>query len=167
MIPLPSRSPFTGGEIVVTRFYCPESDTSVEGQFAVTSPFAQLSVEQVEFIELFVRSEGRISRMEGELGLSYPTIRSRLKEIVEALGYEAHDESADDEASSNASANSSDGQSVERIAVENINVEPEEQAAKRNQRSRTLSAQERQRVIKALDEGKIDFDEAMRQINQA
>ncbi len=26
--------------------------------------------------------------MEGELGLSYPTIRSRLHEIIRALGYE-------------------------------------------------------------------------------
>ena len=42
MIPLPSRSPFTGGEIIVTRFYCPESNSSVEGQFTVENPFAQL-----------------------------------------------------------------------------------------------------------------------------
>ena len=36
---LPIRSPFDGGEIVVTRFYCPGSDTTVEGRFAVVSPF--------------------------------------------------------------------------------------------------------------------------------
>jgi len=35
-----------------------------------------------------VRCEGKISRMEGEIGLSYPTIRSRLHEIIRSLGYE-------------------------------------------------------------------------------
>lgn len=85
---LPSRSPFDGGEIVVTRFYCPGSDTSVEGNFAVHIPFAQLTPEQLRFVEVFLRNEGKLSRMEGEIGLSYPTLRSRLHEIIRALGHE-------------------------------------------------------------------------------
>lgn len=88
MIPLPSKSPFSGGEIIVTRFYCPDTDVSVEGRFSVSTPFPQLSPEQLEFIEVFVRNEGKINRMEGELGMSYPTIRSRLREVVRALGYD-------------------------------------------------------------------------------
>ena len=36
----------------------------------------------------FVRCEGKINRMEQELGLSYPTIRNRLHEVVRALGFE-------------------------------------------------------------------------------
>ena len=89
MLPLPKRCPLTGGEIVVTRFYCPDADVSVEGRFAVEQPpFAQLAPEQVKFIETFVRNEGKLNRMEDELGLSYPTIRSRLHEIIRALGYE-------------------------------------------------------------------------------
>jgi hypothetical protein len=94
MIPLPARSPFTGGEIIVTRFYCPDSDVTVEGRFSVTHPFAQLTPEQLEFVELFVRSEGRISRMEGELEMSYPTIRNRLREIIRAMGHEPGEEEA-------------------------------------------------------------------------
>jgi hypothetical protein len=85
---LPVRSPFDGGEIVVTRFYCPGSDISVEGRFAVVSPFPQLSPEQLHFVETFLRCEGKLSRMEGELNLSYPTLRSRLHDIIRALGYE-------------------------------------------------------------------------------
>ncbi len=88
MIPLPTKSPFDNGEIIVTRFYCPDSDITIEGRFAVVAPFAQLTVEQLQFVEIFVRCEGKLSRMEGELGLSYPTIRSRLHEIIRALGYE-------------------------------------------------------------------------------
>lgn len=88
MIPLPTRSPFSGGEIIVTRFYCPDTDVTVEGRFSVSAPFAQLTPEQLQFIEIFVRNEGRISRMECELGMSYPTIRSRLREIIRDMGYE-------------------------------------------------------------------------------
>jgi hypothetical protein len=89
MLPLPRRCPLTGGPIVVTRFYCPDADVSVEGRFAVeTPPFAQLAPEQLRFVEVFVRNEGKLNRMEDELGLSYPTIRSRLHEIIRALGYE-------------------------------------------------------------------------------
>ena len=39
-------------------------------------------------METFVRCEGKITRMEQELELSYPTIRNRLHEIIRALGYE-------------------------------------------------------------------------------
>jgi hypothetical protein len=42
----------------------------------------------LEFIFTFVRCEGRINRMEQELGVSYPTIRNRLNEVIRALGYE-------------------------------------------------------------------------------
>jgi hypothetical protein len=91
---LPARSPFDGGEIVVTRFYCPGSDTTVEGRFAVASPFPQLSPEQLYFVETFLRCEGKLSRMEGELNLSYPTLRSRLHDIIRALGYEPGKEEA-------------------------------------------------------------------------
>ena len=89
MQPLPTRCPLTGGEIIVTRIYCPDADVTIEGRFAVAEPpFAQLSPEQLKFVEVFVRNEGKLNRMEDELGLSYPTIRSRLHEIIRALGYE-------------------------------------------------------------------------------
>jgi hypothetical protein len=52
------------------------------------APFPQLSAEQLQFVETFLRCEGKLSRMEGELGISYPTVRNRLHEIIHALGYE-------------------------------------------------------------------------------
>jgi hypothetical protein len=42
----------------------------------------------LDFIVTFVRCEGKINRMEQELGLSYPTIRNRLHEVIRALGFE-------------------------------------------------------------------------------
>ncbi len=84
---LPSQCPICGSEVVVTRFQCDRCDVTIEGRFAV-SRFARLSDEQLRFVETFIRCEGKISRMEAELDLSYPTIRARLHEVIRALGYE-------------------------------------------------------------------------------
>jgi hypothetical protein len=84
---LPTKCPLCGGEVTVTRIYCRECDTTLEGRFA-GGPFSGLTPEQLAFIETFVRCEGKITRMEVELGLSYPTIRNRLHEVIRALGYE-------------------------------------------------------------------------------
>ncbi|MBN1145933.1 MAG: DUF2089 domain-containing protein [Anaerolineales bacterium] len=84
---IPSKCPLCGGEILVTRLYCRDCDTTIEGRFA-GAPFSQLTTEQMLFIETFVRCEGKITRMEDEIGLSYPTIRNRLHEVIRALGYE-------------------------------------------------------------------------------
>ncbi|HEX7975053.1 MAG TPA: DUF2089 domain-containing protein [Anaerolineales bacterium] len=84
---LPTRCPICGGEITVTRIYCQDCDTTIEGRFT-GGPFSQFTQEQLDFVETFVRCEGKINRMEDEIGLSYPTIRNRLQEIIRALGYE-------------------------------------------------------------------------------
>lgn len=84
---LPTRCPLCDGEITVTRIYCRDCDSTIEGRF-YGGPFSDLTQEQLEFVEIFVRNEGKIKRMEEELDLSYPTIRNRLHEVIRALGYE-------------------------------------------------------------------------------
>lgn len=84
---LPTRCPICGGEVTVTRIYCRECDSTIEGRFTAGS-FAHLTPDQLAFIEAFVRCEGRIKRLETELGLSYPTIRKNLHEVIRAMGYE-------------------------------------------------------------------------------
>jgi len=95
MLPLPTQCPLTGGPIIVTRLYCPDSGLTIEGEFAITLPFGQLSPEQLRFVEIFVRCEGKLNRMEEELKLSYPTIRTRLHEVIRALGHEPRREEAE------------------------------------------------------------------------
>jgi hypothetical protein len=87
MRPAPTRCPICQAELSVVRLHCHACDTTIEGQFA-PGQFANLSPEQMEFVFTFVRCEGKINRMEQELGLSYPTIRNRLHEVIRALGYE-------------------------------------------------------------------------------
>jgi hypothetical protein len=86
---LPNQCPICSNEeLTITGFYCRECDTRVEGRFVTNAPFAQLTTEQLVFVETFVRCEGKFNRMESELGLSYPTLRSRLYEIIRAMGHE-------------------------------------------------------------------------------
>lgn len=104
MNPLPTKCPVCGGDLVVTRLHCPSCETTLEGSFAPGGnrlqeafspeqlrsllPFSRLNKDQLYFILTFVRCEGRFNRMEEELGLSYPTLRSRLDEIIRAMGFE-------------------------------------------------------------------------------
>ncbi len=59
---------------------CDACDIKVEGPFELNE-FATLSGEDLHLLRIFVLSEGRIRDMEAPLGLSYPTIRTRLKAL--------------------------------------------------------------------------------------
>jgi hypothetical protein len=72
----------------VTRLHCDSCDSALEGCFD-TCRFCQLSQEQQVFVEVFLKGRGNIKEVERELGISYPTVRSRLDSILEALGYQA------------------------------------------------------------------------------
>jgi hypothetical protein len=47
-----------------------------------------LNADQMVFVETFIRCEGKLNRVEKELGMSYPTLRARLTEIIRAMGYQ-------------------------------------------------------------------------------
>jgi hypothetical protein len=82
-----TRCPVCDNELTITRLHCLACDTTLEGRFS-GGPFSHLSSDQLDFIETFIRCEGKITRMEMELGLSYPTIRNRLHDVIRVLGYE-------------------------------------------------------------------------------
>ena len=46
---------------------------------------ARLPVAEREFVELFVRSSGSLKAVAQKLGISYPTVRSRLDKVIAAL----------------------------------------------------------------------------------
>jgi len=83
----PTRCPICQNELTLTRLHCEACDTTLDGRF-VGGPFAHLTREQLDFVLTFIRCEGKLNRVETELGLSYPTLRNRLHEIIRALGYE-------------------------------------------------------------------------------
>jgi hypothetical protein len=72
----------------------------LEGHFNLGRLY-HLNREQLEFVEIFIRCEGKITRVEQEMGMSYPAVRARLNDVIRALGYEVgetdREELSDDE----------------------------------------------------------------------
>ena len=85
--------PVCGERLTVTRLHCRSCSTSIEGQFD-PGRLGRLSAEQLDFVETFVRCEGKLNRMEREMGLSYPTLRSRLTDVIRRMGYTVGPEAA-------------------------------------------------------------------------
>lgn len=63
----------------------------MEGRFELL-PFHQLDAEEVQFLSYFLQYWGNLSRLARELGISYPTVRVRYRQILEKLGLEGTDE---------------------------------------------------------------------------
>jgi hypothetical protein len=80
------RCPVCNGELAVTRLHCVSCGTSVEGEFSL-GPLQRLNQDQIRFIEAFIRARGSLKDVGLELNMSYPTVNSRLNDILLALGY--------------------------------------------------------------------------------
>jgi hypothetical protein len=81
-----SKCPVCSSRLKATRLKCDGCSTVVENQFEL-SKFDYLNSEQLSFIEVFLKSRGNIKDVEKELGISYPTVRAKLDEVIVALGY--------------------------------------------------------------------------------
>ncbi len=84
--PLLTNCPVCSKQLKITKLQCNHCQTTVENEFEV-SKLAALGHEQLHFIEVFLKSRGNIKEVEKELGISYPTVRGKLDEIISALGY--------------------------------------------------------------------------------
>lgn len=80
------RCPICQSELSVTRLHCRSCGTSVEGAFSL-GPLQRLNGEQIQFVEAFIRNRGSLKDVGGELNMSYPTVNSRLNDILMAMGY--------------------------------------------------------------------------------
>ena len=85
MYPIITRDPVSGNELIVTRLECPQSGVVIEGQFSL-GWIGRLTREQLDFVELLVKNRGNIQKLAAEMDIAYNTARSRLDEIVTALG---------------------------------------------------------------------------------
>jgi len=80
--------PVCGGPLHITRLECNACGTALEGHFLLNR-LSRLTTEQLNFLESFIKNRGVIKDIEVDLGISYPTVKSRLEEVTRALGYSA------------------------------------------------------------------------------
>ncbi len=81
---LPYKDPVSGSDLYVSELTSEESGVTIRGKFAVPR-YSKLDKENAKFLDLFLRCRGMLNAMEKELGISYPTVRGRLENLLVAL----------------------------------------------------------------------------------
>ena len=84
--PVIGRCPICSESLRVVRLECQACGTRLEGDFTL-GRFHALGAEQLKFLGTFIRARGNFKDVERELGISYPTVRSRLDAVIRALGF--------------------------------------------------------------------------------
>lgn len=79
--------------LTITEVTCDACGTQVRSRYR-PCPFCALNDEEQTFLLLFVRSRGNLKDVEKTLGVSYPTVRAKLDEIVDRLTPAAQPEAA-------------------------------------------------------------------------
>ena len=118
-----STCPVCSNELAVTRLQCRSCGTSLEGDFSV-GRFGRLTRDQLTLLESFLRSRGNLREMERELGISYPTVRSRVEALVRALGFGPRADADDaDEAIAEPAAGRTREEILEAVARHEMSAE--------------------------------------------
>jgi hypothetical protein len=76
--------PSCGGALEIGEVHCTVCNTQVHARYRPCD-FCALTEEQSTFLRLFVTSRGNLSEIEKRLGVSYPTVRAKLDEVIERL----------------------------------------------------------------------------------
>src|SRR5947209_2125056 len=84
MQPIGNECPYCKAAMAVTQMTCSRCQVAVSAAFPM-SRLADLPVEHQRFIEMFVLAGGNLKEIAEQVGVSYPTIRSRLDKVIEAL----------------------------------------------------------------------------------
>jgi len=82
------KCPICDAQLRVTELTCPECSTRIVSDLT-TCPFCNLPSEALAFLWAFLKARGNIKEVEKDLGISYPTVRKRLDELLTYLGLDA------------------------------------------------------------------------------
>ncbi|MCK5128904.1 MAG: DUF2089 domain-containing protein [Clostridiales bacterium] len=83
--PIPDDCPVCSGNYVVSQLRCSSCGTKLEGNFS-TGAFSNLDEKQLLFITAFLSNRGNIQNTGKQLGISYPTVKSRLDNALKTMG---------------------------------------------------------------------------------
>ncbi|MCY4014943.1 MAG: DUF2089 family protein [Gammaproteobacteria bacterium] len=128
--------PACDGRLIPRELACKDCGLVVQTRFK-GNEFVGLDDDNLHLLRIFVACEGRIRDMERALGVSYPTVKSRLARLRRALG------------------------TVEPVAEtpDPPRDEPPRRAARRDREGPAA-------VLDRLEAGEIDFEEALQSIKR-
>ncbi|MBL7034028.1 MAG: DUF2089 domain-containing protein [Candidatus Delongbacteria bacterium] len=81
------KCPVCDSRMVISSYACSACGSGVTGSFP-PRVFDVLGEEEEDFVITFLICSGSIKQVEKRLRISYPTVKSRLRRIVEQLGKE-------------------------------------------------------------------------------
>jgi hypothetical protein len=87
------RCPICDTRLRVTELTCPSCKTRIVSDLE-TCPFCNLRPDALAFLWAFLKARGNIKEVEKDLGISYPTVRKRLDELLTSLGLEPGEDGA-------------------------------------------------------------------------
>lgn len=90
----PRDCPVCGENLAITRLGCDECGTELSGAFAGCD-FCSLGAEERDVLWVFLASRGNVKEVERHLGVSYPTARARVDQMLQALGIDPPAERAE------------------------------------------------------------------------
>ncbi len=81
---LPAICPSCKSQLNVKSLVCERCRTEIQGQYELPL-LSRVSIEDQVFIIAFIKASGSLKEMARLLGLSYPTVRNRLDEVIERV----------------------------------------------------------------------------------
>uniref|UniRef100_UPI0040562E40 DUF2089 family protein n=1 Tax=Alistipes sp. TaxID=1872444 RepID=UPI0040562E40 len=91
---LPKACPACGGALRITSLRCSECTTRIEGDFPL-QVILRLPWPEQRFLMEFIRVSGSLKELAARMGLSYPTVRNRLDDILALIQEYEKEESSD------------------------------------------------------------------------
>ena len=81
------KCPSCNGKLAVTRMSCTACETVILSRYEPCL-FCSLAPDSMHFLKVFIKNRGNVKDMERELKQSYWTIRTKINDLIEALGFE-------------------------------------------------------------------------------
>lgn len=81
---MPRQCPSCGETLAIRTMECDGCGTRIEGHYDLPL-MMRLSDGDMRFVEDFVLCSGSLKEMAGMMGLSYPSVRNRLDDIIERM----------------------------------------------------------------------------------
>lgn len=82
----PAKCPVCSERLITLRVGCPNCATELSGHFTQCR-YCSLDSSDARLLEVFLRGRGNLRDVQAELGVSYPTARQRLNDVLNRLGF--------------------------------------------------------------------------------
>ncbi|MDF2685262.1 MAG: hypothetical protein K0S55_443 [Clostridia bacterium] len=80
------KCPLCEGRLTVSRLSCKKCNIDITGDFELNK-FSYLDKEDLDFVETFLKCQGNLKDLQNSLGISYPTAKKQLDNVLNKLGY--------------------------------------------------------------------------------